>query len=64
VRGDHGDQAEPGRVGQGFEEPGQVGGLAGADRLAQQRRAADVRQVGVAGLDVQDRGRAHLTRMG
>ena len=40
MRGDHGDQPQPGRVGQGLEQPGKVGGLTGGDRFAQQRCAA------------------------
>ena len=40
VGGDHGDQAEPGGVGQGFERPRQVGGLTRGERLPHQRRAA------------------------
>jgi len=40
VRGDHGDQPQPGGIGQRLEQPGEVTGLAGGDRLAQQRRAA------------------------
>ena len=42
--GDQGDQPQPGRVGQGLEQPGEAGGLAGGDRLAQQRRAARIGQ--------------------
>ena len=42
--GDHGDQLQPGGVGQGLEQPGEVGGLAGGDRLAQQRGAARLGQ--------------------
>jgi hypothetical protein len=34
VRGDHGDQPQPGGVGEGLEHAGEVGGLAGGDRLA------------------------------
>lgn len=40
VRSDHGDQLQPDWIGQGFEHPGEVGGLAGGDGLAQQWRAA------------------------
>ncbi len=54
MRGDHGDQPQPGGVGERFEEPGEVGGLAGADRFAQQRCTAGVCQ-GRPGLDVEDR---------
>ena len=61
--GDHGDQPQPGRVGQGLQQPGHVTRLAGGDRLAQQRRAAHVGRGGVGGLDIQGRWRAHLTSM-
>lgn len=59
--GDHGDQPQPGGVGQGFEQPGQLGGLAGGDRLAQQRRAARVGQR--EGWPGPGSGGAHLTSM-
>ena len=63
VRGDHGDQPQPGRVGQGLEQPGEVGGLAGGDRFAQQGRAAHISQrEGRPVLDVGS-GDGHLTSM-
>ena len=40
VCGDQGNQPQAGGIGQGLEEPGQLGGLAGGNRLAQQRGAA------------------------
>lgn len=40
VRGDHGNQPEPDGICQGLEDAGEVGGLAGSDRLAQQGCAA------------------------
>jgi hypothetical protein len=40
--GHHGDQLQPGGVGQGFEQPGELGGLGGGDRLAQQWCAARI----------------------
>ena len=63
MRGDHRDQPEPGRVGQGLEEPGQICGLGGADRLAQQRGAADFGGGGTAGLNIEGLC-AHLASMG
>jgi hypothetical protein len=42
--GDQGDQPQPGGVGQGFEQSGQLGGLDGGDRFAQKRRAARIGQ--------------------
>jgi arsenite methyltransferase len=60
---DHRDQSEPRRVGQGFEQPGELVGLAGGDRLAQQRGAAFVgqRECGPV-LDVDGSG-GHFTSM-
>ena len=43
VRGDHGDQLKPGRIGQRLELVSEVRGLAGGDGLTQQRRAARIR---------------------
>jgi hypothetical protein len=34
VRGDHRDRSQPGGIGQGLEQPGEVGGLVGGDRPA------------------------------
>jgi hypothetical protein len=44
VRGDHGDELQPGGIGQGLELAGKLGGLAGGDRLGQQRPAARIGQ--------------------
>jgi len=63
VRGDHRDQPQPGRIGQALEQPGEAGGLAGGDRLAQQPRAARLGQrEGWPALDGGGSG-PHLTSM-
>ena len=60
--GDHGDQLQPGGVGQGLEQPGELGSLAGGNRLAQQRCAARIGQrEGWPGPS--DSGGGHLTSM-
>ncbi len=66
MRGDHGHQAQPGRIGQRLELVRQVGGLAGRERLAQQRREASLPAVdnwklgAIPGTQCRD---THLTSM-